>query len=96
MYMQEDTTDYPTEHRDGGDRRQGARETGERRRLGHGVRLTFYGALSAVEDWLEDECRGEYQVVIVGMSDDLTSKTIEVMFELASDREKFKDNVKKF
>jgi hypothetical protein len=64
--------------------------------LTHGVRLTFFGALSAVEEWLEDECRGDYRVVIVGIGDDLASKTIEVLFEEESDKEKFRDNVRKF
>ena len=94
--MSDDLTKYPHQRREGDDRRTAARETDERRRMTQGVRLKFYGALSTIEDWLDDECLGDFRVVIVDISDDLTSKTIEVMFENAFDREKFKDNVHKF
>jgi len=94
--MSDDFSEFPQEKRDGDDRSGEMRETAERRRLTLGVRLTFYGALSTVEEWLDDECAGDFQVVIVGISDDLTSKTVEVMFENAADRDKFKANVHKF
>jgi len=94
--MEDDFSKYPEEKRGGDDRRLEARAAGERRRMAHGVRLKFYGALSDIEDWLDDECAGDFQVVIVDLSDDLTSKTIEVMFEHMEDREKFKANVHKF
>ena len=55
-----------------------------------GLRLTLSGSVDNVEDWLERNCSGKFNLILAGMSDDLDSKIIEIMFEDKTDREKFK------
>ena len=94
--MNEDLSTFPHDRRAQDDRRDGAREGSERRRLLHGVRLKFSGAMANIEDWLDVHCDGECSLVIVEISDDLTRKTVEVMFENSEDREKFKASAGEF
>ncbi len=94
--MSDDLSRYPEEKRFIADRRIKARDAGERRQMAHGVQFTFSGSLEAVEDWLEDNCDGDFRIVIVGMTDDLKRKTIELMFANADDRERFKASADQF
>jgi hypothetical protein len=94
--MSEDLSKRHHEQRSDGDRREGARETAERRRMLHGVQLKFSGSLLEIEDWLDDNCQGDCEVVIVEVSDDMTQKTIQVMFDNLEDREKFKTTAGRF
>jgi len=94
--MNDDLSKYPHERRASDERRDEARDSGDRRQMVHGVRLTFSGTIQSVEDWLDDNCEGDCSVVIAGMSEDLLRKTVEVMFESNTDRDKFKANAGKF
>jgi len=75
---------------------QDRRHGGERRKLIYGVEFTTGGPLESVEEWLDENCRGEWSVVLVGMDDDLVRKTIRIMFENKSDKEVFKDSAAQF
>jgi hypothetical protein len=94
--MSEDFSKHPQEQRSDNDRRDGLRKTAERRKMLHGVQLKFTGSLLEIEDWLDDNSQGDCELVIVEVSDDMSQKTIQVMFELLDDREKFKADVGRF
>ncbi|MEE9316670.1 MAG: hypothetical protein V3U48_00100 [Rhodospirillales bacterium] len=61
----------------------------DRREITHAATCKTSGSLAAIEDWLDDFCEGEWNIVLEALDDDLTQKSIRVMFELAGDREKF-------
>ncbi len=87
--MADDPSDYQHDRRGAGERRTAQRATPERRQM-VGLRLTLSGSVDNVEDWLERNCSGKFNLILAGMSDDLDSKIIEIMFEDKTDREKFK------
>lgn len=74
-------TDYA-----GPDRRQGA----DRRGLGYGLRFQTERAVAPIEDWLERHMPAQHRLTVEGMSDDLRTKEIKVLFASADQREKFK------
>ena len=94
--MTDELTQYQHERRESSERRTKPRETSERRQMVHGVKFTFSGSLGAIEDWLDDNCEGDCEVVVVGMNEDLTRKTIQVMFSNIEDRERFKVSASEF
>ncbi len=61
----------------------------DRRDIVHAVICKTSGSLTTIEDWLEDHCEGEWNLILDALDDDLTQKSIRVMFELAGDKEKF-------
>jgi len=61
----------------------------ERRKLTCGVLYNCYGAIGEVEDWLDDYCEGDFNLVIEGMDDDLVKKSLKIMFELETDKSRF-------
>lgn len=69
-----------------GERRKGP----DRRGLPFGISFETFRALAPVEDWLEDMMAGRYRLSIDGISDDLDSKHVRVMFAHEADREAFK------
>lgn len=66
------------------------RKTPDRRGLSYGISFETFRALGPVEDWLEDMMAGRYRMSVDGISDDLDSKQIRVMFAHEADREAFK------
>lgn len=61
----------------------------DRREITHAVICKTSGSLTTIEDWLDDHCEGEWNLILDALDDDLTRKSIRVMFELAGDKEKF-------
>lgn len=70
----------------GPERRKGP----DRRGLSFGLTFETFRALGPVEDWLEGMMAGRYRLSIEGISDDLDSKQVRVMFAHEADREAFK------
>lgn len=70
----------------GPDRRAGA----DRRGLTYGLKFKTGRAVGPIEDWLEDNFPGEYRLTIEGMSDDLHTKEIRVVFADDDQRVTFK------
>jgi len=66
------------------DRRQGAR-----RKLTCGVLYTTSGAVTEIEDWLEDNCQGDFSLGIEDMDDELIKKSLKILFELETDKQRF-------
>ena len=77
------------------DRREQTRETPERRKM-RGVRVTISSPTDVVEVWLQQNCRGDHELVFIDVSDDLNWKTIEVMFSNDEDRDRFNANLHEF
>ncbi len=61
----------------------------ERRKMKHGVLYTCYGAIAEVEDWLDDQCEGDFHLVIEEIDDDLVRKSLKIMFEKETDKSVF-------
>jgi len=68
------------------DRRKGP----DRRGLPYGISFETFRALAPLEEWLEEMMAGRYRMSIDGISDDLDSKSVSVMFAHEADREAFK------
>ncbi|MDA8637418.1 hypothetical protein N9L49_02240 [Rhodospirillales bacterium] len=66
------------------------RKQPDRRGLPYGISFETFRALAPLEDWLEDMMAGRYRLSIEGISDDLDSKHVRVMFAHEADREAFK------
>lgn len=66
------------------------RKLPDRRGLSFGISFETFRALGPVEDWLEGMMAGRYRLSIDGISDDLDSKQVRVMFAHEADREAFK------
>jgi len=61
----------------------------ERRKLSFGVLYTCFGAMSEVEDWLDENCQGQHRLIIDTIDEDLVKKTLRIMFEFESDKTVF-------
>ncbi|MDH5749171.1 MAG: hypothetical protein OEY85_07660 [Rhodospirillales bacterium] len=55
-----------------------------------GVRFTTDLPASQLEEWLGRNCKGEWELRIESLADDLTRKTLILMFEDATERSAFK------
>jgi hypothetical protein len=78
---------------DGG---QGLRDSGrsaDRRILRHGLLYTMSGSTTVVEEWLEDHCDGRWYVMLEDLNEELDRTTIRVLFEIESDKQKFKSMI---
>lgn len=64
-------------------------------KLAYGIKLNWPRSLTDLEDWLDENCSGDCQVKVSGMSEDLRSKAIVVSFQYEDDRTLFKANVRK-
>ena len=76
---------------EGGEKRQEPeRRSGEERR---GITYDFTcktsGSIGIIEDWLDDNCEGEWKIILEGMDAGLVQKKLRVMFEYEEEREKF-------
>lgn len=61
----------------------------DRRGITYDLTCVTSGSLAEMEDWLDDHCEGQWNVILVGMDDDLVKKKLKVMFEFEEEREKF-------
>jgi len=71
------------------DRRSAARRQGLARKLTCGILFSTPGAVAEVEDWLDDHCKGDWSLNIEGMDDDLVKKSLKILFELETDKQRF-------
>jgi len=61
----------------------------ERRVIFYDITCKTSGSIGVIEDWLDDNCEGEWKIILEEMDDDLVNKNLRVMFEYAEEREKF-------
>lgn len=66
------------------------RKSRDRRGLSFGIKFETFRTIGPIEDWLEGMMAGRYLVSIEGISDDLDSKHVRVMFAEEADREAFR------
>lgn len=71
-------------------RQEPERRSAEKRRgITFDLTCSTSGSLAEMEDWLDDNCEGQWNVILEGLDDDLVKKKLKVMFELEDEREKF-------
>jgi hypothetical protein len=56
----------------------------------HGVRITTSHSIGQIEDLCESLCKESFDVRVVGMSDDLRKKSLDVYFESDAELNAFK------
>lgn len=66
------------------------RKTRDRRGLTFGISFETHRAVNPVEEWLDGMMAGRYLLSIEGISDDLDTKYVKVMFAEEADREAFR------
>jgi len=64
--------------------------------LNTGLKFKTSAQINVIEDWLEANCKGEWDVEIEAISTELRQKSIAVYFESEDDRDAFKDAYKSF
>ncbi len=69
------------------ERRLGA----DRRSMTYDVTCKTSGAITRIEDRLNERCVGKWNIRLQGMDDKLITKSLRIMFELESDRKNFHD-----
>jgi hypothetical protein len=55
-----------------------------------GLKFKTSTSISTIEDWLESNCKGEWDVEIEAISTTLQQKSVAVYFESEADRDAFK------
>ena len=65
-----------------GDRRKGA----DRRGMRFGVLFKTTRSIEDIEDWLEDNCESLWSVTLEGIDEDLSSKTLRILFMDEADK----------
>lgn len=55
-----------------------------------GIKFKTSAPINAIEDWLEANCEGEWEVDIEAISTALKQKSVAVYFETDEDRDAFK------
>lgn len=50
------------------------------------------GSLNSIEDWLDDNCDGDWELVLLNLGVDMSQKSIKVIFSLISDKTQFVEN----
>ena len=65
------------------------RQEPERRGISYDVTCKTSGSIGVIEDWLDDNCEGEWKIIIEDTDDDLVNKDFKVIFEYAEERQKF-------
>ncbi|MBD3661399.1 MAG: hypothetical protein HUJ11_04325 [Arenibacter algicola] len=61
-----------------------------------GIKFKTSVPISAIEDWLEQNCQGEWDVDIEAINTGLGQKSVAVYFETESEKEAFKQAYKSF
>ncbi|MDA0306834.1 MAG: hypothetical protein O3B76_11215 [Proteobacteria bacterium] len=74
-----------TEHRTASERRTNE----DRRNVTFDVICKTSGSLNSIEDWLDDNCKEAWDLVLLNLGEDMTEKSIKVIFTLFSDKTKF-------
>lgn len=62
----------------------------ERRQMRHGVQYSTARSMAQIEDWLDEHCDGNWNVVFDDIDADSGVKTFTVMFELEIDKDRFR------
>lgn len=57
--------------------------------LSFGVLYSTEGAVADVEDWLDDNCDGDWSLTVEGMDESLVKKSLRIMFAQESDKVRF-------
>jgi hypothetical protein len=60
-----------------------------RRGISFDIKCKTAGSIGAIEDWLDDHCEGQWNVVLEDMDAALVNKNLRVMFEYEDERKKF-------
>ncbi len=71
-----------------------ARGTHTMNALSFGIAYKTENPVSEIETWLETNCSGDWDVSVAGIDDHGTGqmkKKLEIYFEMAGDRDKFRD-----
>lgn len=61
-----------------------------------GIKFKTSAPISVIEDWLEKNCKGEWDVDIEAIATSLGQKAVAVYFEMDADKEAFKAAYKSF
>lgn len=61
-----------------------------------GLKFKTSAAIETIEDWLDANCKGEWDVDIEAISTELRQKSVAVYFETDEDRDAFKAAYKDF
>lgn len=61
-----------------------------------GFKIKTSKSISGIEDWLEENCKGEWDLEIETLSTELNEKVIAVYFESDQDHDAFKAAYKYF
>lgn len=81
---------------DGQEQRQPeGRRQSDRRVLRFGVLYTMSYPIAVVEDWLGKHCDGGWGLMLEDLDEGLERKTIRVLFEFESDKQKFTNMVQR-
>ena len=67
------------------------RSDAERRDMTYNVKCKTSGATATIENYLNERCEGKWNIRFQDMDDKLITKSLRIMFELASDRKNFHD-----
>lgn len=61
-----------------------------------GIKFKTSAPITVIEDWLEENCQGEWDLDIDAIATKLGQKSIAVYFETDADKEAFKQAYKAF
>ena len=70
-------------------RRDLKRQENDQPKLPYGVRYKTSGSVKLIEDWLEENCQGDWQLGFDNMCEDLGCKIVLIMFEREPDKSRF-------
>jgi len=59
-----------------------------------GIKFKTSASLSALEDWLEENCKNQWDVEIESINTTLHQKTVAAYFETEEDRDAFRAAIK--
>jgi hypothetical protein len=59
------------------------------RHFAYGVLYSTIGAVADVEDWLDENCASDWNLVVDGLDESLTKKSLRIMFEHEADKLRF-------
>ena len=68
---------------DGREKRAAGERRGpsDRRKILYVMTYATNGSIASIEDWLEENCEGEWRVVLQGLGEDLVRKSLRIMFK---------------
>lgn len=61
-----------------------------------GIKFKTSAPITDIEDWLEENCQGEWDLDIEAVATKLGQKSVAVYFETEADKEAFKQAYKSF